>query len=113
MNFEPKISIIIVNYNGQDFLTDCLDSVLKSDYPDFEVILVDNNSSDDFINIVKNKFSQVKIIINKKNLGFARANNIGIKHASGNAIFLLNNDTVIDPRLIKKLTRENFSLVQR
>jgi len=108
MNFEPKISIIIVNYNGQDFLTDCLESVLKSDYPDFEVILVDNNSSDDSINIVKNKFSQVKIIINKKNLGFARANNIGIKQAIGDAIFLLNNDTVIDPQLIKRLVSELF-----
>ncbi|MFH1610428.1 MAG: glycosyltransferase family 2 protein [Patescibacteria group bacterium] len=111
MNYQPKISIIIVNYNGQDFLSDCLESVLKSNYPNFEVIFVDNNSNDDSINIV-NKFSEVKIIKNNKNLGFARANNIGIKQASGDAYFLLNNDTIINPELVTVLSKELFSSEQ-
>jgi len=106
---QPKISIIIVNYNGQSFLADCLESVFRSDYPNFEVILVDNCSNDESINIVKNKFNDIKIIINKKNLGFAKANNIGIKQADGEAYLLLNNDTIIHPELITKLSSELFS----
>ncbi|MFH1456761.1 MAG: glycosyltransferase family 2 protein [Patescibacteria group bacterium] len=112
MENNNKISIIIVNYNGQEFLSDCLESVLKSDYPSYEVILVDNNSSDESVNIVKNKFPQIKIIINKKNLGFAKANNIGIKQVSGDAIFLLNNDTIIHKDLVKILSNELFSSEQ-
>lgn len=109
MTNQPKISVIIVNYNGQDFLADCLESVLKSDYPNYEVILVDNNSSDNSVNIIKNKFQQVKIIINKKNFGFARANNIGIQQANGDAFLLLNNDTVVSPQLVRQLADELFN----
>jgi GT2 family glycosyltransferase len=112
MTKDYKISVIIVNYNGQDFLSDCLDSLLKSDYSNFEVIFVDNNSSDNSIEIVKNKFPQARIIINKKNLGFARANNVGIKQASGDAYLLLNNDTIIHPELISVLSKELFGSEQ-
>ncbi len=109
MNDQPKISIIIANYNGQEFLADCLESILKSDYSDFEVILVDNNSTDDSVEIIRNQFPQAKLIINKKNLGFSRANNIGIEQASGDAYLLINNDTIIKPDLVKVLSNELFS----
>ena len=92
-----KLSIIIVNYNVCYFLEQTLISVRKAiKNPDTEIIVVDNNSVDNSVEITKTKFPQVTLIENKKNAGFSQANNQGIKIASGEYILLLNPDTVIE-----------------
>ena len=106
MKNNPKISIIIVHFFGIDYLINCLDSVFKSDYSDFEVIVVFNGNKDSSYEIVKQKFPQVITVLNKKNLGFAKANNQAIKTSSGELVFLLNDDTVIHPKLISALSEK-------
>jgi len=91
-----KLSIIIVNYNTQKLLRNCLKSVFeKIKGVQLEVWVVDNNSSDGSLEMVKNEFPEVKIIPNKENVGFAKANNQAIKESKGKYILLLNPDTFI------------------
>ena len=90
------VSIIIVNWNAKVYLKRCIESLLSQTFTDYKIILVDNASSDDSVNFVKDNFPQVKIIKNKKNVGFAEGNNIGIVNSSGKIIVLLNPDTVTD-----------------
>jgi GT2 family glycosyltransferase len=101
------ISIIIVNWNGRQHLKVCLESLLNQTYKDFEVILVDNNSTDDSVNFVKSNFPQVKIIKVQKNYGFAEGNNIGIREALKNPeikyIVALNNDTEVKSDWLQQL----------
>lgn len=100
-----KISVIILNYNGKKFLSDCLNSVLEQSFGDFEIILVDNGSSDGSADFVKQNFSdeRIKIVLSGKNLGFAGGNNLGLKHSGGEYIVLLNNDTFADKDWLKYL----------
>jgi GT2 family glycosyltransferase len=89
------VSIVVVNYNGEAFLEQCLASVIRyTDLP-HEVILVDNGSRDSSLGIVREKFPRVRIMANDVNHGFAEANNQGVAAASGDLIVLLNNDTVV------------------
>lgn len=104
MNTEGKlVSIIIVNWNGEDDLRKCLPSVFRQNYKNIEVILVDNASSDSSVDYARKKFLQTKLIINKKNLGFAEANNIGYRKAKGEFILFLNNDTIVTKNFLTKL----------
>ncbi len=89
------LSIIIVNYNVKYFLEQCLYSVQKSSLKEFEIIVVDNQSSDGSISYLKPKFPQVRFIINEANLGFAKACNQGLGVASGQNILFLNPDTIV------------------
>jgi len=109
MKNTPKISIIIIHFFGIDYIIDCLGSVFKSDYPNFEVIVVFNGNKDSSYEIIKQKFPQVISVLNKKNLGFAKANNQGIKKSSGEVVFLLNDDIIIHPKLISVLVKELMS----
>ncbi|NMF04267.1 glycosyltransferase family 2 protein [Clostridium beijerinckii] len=104
-----KLSIIIVNYNTYTLTKQTIDSIIKEDhYFDYEIILVDNASSDGSINKLQDKFKNIviskklHIIINKDNLGFAKANNIGVKFARGKYILLLNSDTVLKENCLEK-----------
>jgi GT2 family glycosyltransferase len=102
----PMISVIILNYNGKNFLMDCLTSVLKSNYPNFEIILVDNASTDDSIKIVEETLgcsALLKIIKNDANLGFAAGNNLGAGYSKGKYVLFLNNDTLVEPNWIIEL----------
>ncbi|MBD99376.1 MAG: glycosyltransferase [Verrucomicrobia bacterium] len=91
------LSIIIVNYNVQFFLENCLNSVYRSKGVDsLEVIVVDNNSVDDSCKMIRKHFPEVKLIENKANVGFSKANNQAIKVAHGEFILLLNPDTVVE-----------------
>ena len=94
---QPNLSIIVVNYNTKDLLADCLRSVFAAAAPknDLEVIVVDNNSSDGSSQMVAKEFKQVKLVRNKANLGFARANNEGYKVTRGKYLLFLNSDTVV------------------
>ncbi len=92
-----KLSVIIVNYNVKHFLEQCLFSVLKaSEKIETEIIVVDNHSADGSVQMVSDKFPQIQLIANDKNLGFSAANNIGIKKSKGKYILLLNPDTVVE-----------------
>lgn len=88
-------SVIVLNWNGIEFLQECLTSLGKQTISDFEIIFVDNGSTDGSVDFVKSKFGNVKIIELKENLGFCKANNIGYREAVGRYIAFLNNDTVV------------------
>lgn len=90
------VSVVIVNWNACDLLRDCLKSIFdQTRQIDFEVIVVDNSSSDASVAMVRDEFPQVKLIAEEVNLGFARANNVGIIQSRGRYVLLLNPDTVI------------------
>ena len=97
------ISILILNYNGKALLKQCLDSIFAQNRSDFEVILADNNSSDDSVSWTKENYPQVKIIEHKKNLGFAGGNNYALPYANGEWIFFLNNDAFLEKNCLNVL----------
>jgi hypothetical protein len=96
----PFISVIILNFNGANYLESCLSSVLGTKYPNFEVIFVDNASTDSSLKIVERTFGKdprLRIFRSPKNLGFSGGNNFGFSQARGDYIVFLNNDTTVDP----------------
>ncbi|WP_299288318.1 glycosyltransferase family 2 protein [uncultured Mucilaginibacter sp.] len=98
------ISIITVNYNQPDVTEALLQSVIsKNDYPEIQMIVVDNGSNTNPIEAWKTKYPWVYFIRSEKNLGFAGGNNLGIREATGDYLFLINNDTEITPGLIGHL----------
>ena len=101
----PKISIIIVNYNGKELLQKCLESLFKTDYENFEVILVDNNSTDNSIEFVTKEYPKIIVIKLDSNKGFAEPNNIGAKIAKGDHLLFLNNDTVTTSNFISEMIK--------
>lgn len=113
---NPKVSIIILNWNGKKDTLECLDSLKKIKYPNYEVILVDNGSIDGSVECFKQLYPGMEIIENHENLGFAEGNNVGIRRAMENRadyVLLLNNDTVVDPKLLEELVKvgENDSRI--
>jgi len=98
---KPKVSVQILNYNGKRFLKDCFDSLLKQNYSNFEIILVDNGSKDGSIEWLKDNYKKEikskKIIILKfpKNLGVAKGNNIAYRFSKADYALLLNSDTIL------------------
>ena len=106
MKKYPLISIIIANWNGGGVYEKCLYSLSKIKYPNWELIIVDNGSSDGTTELSLNpkfKIKSSKLIKNKTNLGFAPANNQGYKASSGQYLLLLNNDTLVDPDFLDVL----------
>lgn len=89
---KPRVSILIVNWNGEEIIERAIDSILKQDYPNFEIIIVDNNSEDRSVDIIEDKYPDVKLFTLDKNTGFARGNNYGFKRISGKYLLTLNND---------------------
>jgi len=99
----PKVSIILLNWNGKEDTLSCIDSLLKINYPDFNIVLIDNGSNDGSVEVFKEKFSNnssITLIFNKNNLGFTGGCNIGIKHVlrrKASHILILNNDVLVNP----------------
>lgn len=105
----PLVSIVIANWNGGQVWKDCLVSLSKINYPEWELIVVDNNSTDGSSKYSidpKYKIVRTKLIKNEQNLGFAPANNQGYEISKGKYILLLNNDTLVDPKLLKVLVKK-------
>lgn len=98
----PSVSIILVNFNGAKLLPGCLNSLGALHYPKLEVILVDNNSSDNSLQILEN-YSSVQVVRSHENSGFTGGNNLGLKRCSGEYVLLLNNDTVVQPGFLESL----------
>jgi len=92
----PIVTLIVLNWNGQAYLENCLASLLEQDYPLTETIMVDNGSTDSSVAYVERSFPSVKIIETGRNLGFAGGMNTGISSSTGDIVILLNNDTIVD-----------------
>jgi len=103
----PLITISIINLDGKKYLEDCLKSLQGLDYPRdlIETIIVDNGSRDGSVEFIQEEYPSIKIIRNKKNLGFARANNQAARAAAGDYIAFLNNDTRVDSRWLTGLLK--------
>lgn len=102
----PKVFVVVLNYNGRDVIKDCLTSLFKLEYPNLEVIFVDNNSTDESFEYAKSNFSKATFIRNEANLGFSAGNNVGIKYAlerMADYVLLLNNDTEVEKDFLNKL----------
>lgn len=105
---HPKVVIIILNWNGKEDTIECLESLKHITYPNYEILLLDNGSTDGSVEHFKEKYPGIEIIENGENLGFAEGNNVGIKKAIKKGveyILLLNNDTVVDPKFLDELVK--------
>jgi len=104
----PPVSIIVINYNGKEFLQQCLSSVLRSDYHNFETILVDNCSTDRSVELVEKFFEsdpRIRMVRNEKNLGPAAGRNKGAKIAMGKYIAFLDHDTEVEQSWLGEAVR--------
>jgi GT2 family glycosyltransferase len=100
---NPLISIVILNYNAGNLLIDCVDSIQKSNYKNYEIIVVDNISKDNSQKKCKEKFPNIKLIENSENLGYCEGNNVGLRVANGEFVVILNPDTIVDPFWLSEL----------
>jgi len=104
----PKVAVIIVNYNGQKYLPDLFNSLRKVNYPenDWQIIMVDNNSTDNSIQYTKDNYPEIKLLLQDRNTGFAEGNNIGMEYAISEGydyVYLLNQDTEVTPSFLKEV----------
>jgi GT2 family glycosyltransferase len=99
----PEISVIIPNWNGRPYLEKCLSSLKNQGFPSYEVIVVDNGSTDGSVQFIQNHPLKARVIAFKENKGFVKAVNEGIQRARGRYVLLLNNDVEADPRLLRHL----------
>ena len=102
---NPLASIIVVNWNGKEFIRPCLRSLLDQSYPNREIIVVDNDSSDGSADIIEGEFPRVRLIRNGTNVGFAEGNNIGIRESRGEIVCLFNPDAVSERDWLSVLVR--------
>ena len=112
---KPSLAIIIINWKKYELTRNCINSVEKSSFKNFKIILIDNESQNDFSDEI-NTNDKIHIIKNKNNEGFARANNQGIKYSLKNGfdyVLLLNNDTVIKNNLLELLIKQSNTLNQK
>jgi len=103
------VSICLLTYNGRRFIADCLNSVLSQTYNKIELIVIDNNSQDDTVEIIQNLIATanvnfpIRIINNKNNLGFSAGHNLCIKESHGELVFLLNQDIILGADFVEKI----------
>ncbi|MFA5422308.1 MAG: glycosyltransferase family 2 protein [Phycisphaerae bacterium] len=102
----PKVSAVLVNWNGPDVTAECMESLRKSDYPNLEVVAVDNASTDGSADKLEKLFPEMTVLRSKINRGWGGGTNVGLKYAMENGsdyIWLLNNDLVVEPDSLSKL----------
>jgi GT2 family glycosyltransferase len=102
----PHASIVILNWNGKDMLQECLRSTSSLEYPSYDVVVVDNGSTDGSQDFVRHNFPEAHLIENERNLGFAEGQNTGIRYAvrsGADFIFILNNDITLDQNVLREL----------
>jgi GT2 family glycosyltransferase len=97
------VSVVVPNWNGSSYLPACLESLRRQAYRERDVILVDNGSSDDSVQLVRRRFPETRIVCLPENLGFARAVNAGIEAATGEYVAFLNNDAEAAPGWLEEL----------
>jgi hypothetical protein len=105
MEKTPDISVVIVNYNVRDALDNCLSSIYKSNTSKhkIEIYVIDNNSFDGSVKLIKEKYPDVNVIENKENLGYSKANNIALRKVLGRYVLILNPDTILEEGTFRKL----------
>jgi hypothetical protein len=104
----PKVSIIVLNWNGKEDTIECLESLKYIDYPNYEIIVVDNASTDGSVECLQNLNMDIQLIVNKENIGYSKGNNVGILKAFENNtdyIMILNNDTFVDSNFLVELIK--------
>ena len=107
---NPLIAIIIVNWNGCAHTLECISSVQNIDYANFKIIVIDNGSSDTSLADIQKRYPDVTCLPMHQNLGFAEGSNVGIRYAlalHAERLFLLNNDTIVKPDVLKAFMRQN------
>ncbi len=100
---EPPVSLIVLNWNGRQHLAYCLPSLLATDYPRYELVVVDNASTDGSPDFVRQHFPTVRVMVNARNLGFSAGMNVGLRAAKGDILVLLNNDLEVHPSWLRAL----------
>jgi GT2 family glycosyltransferase len=108
MNGAPLVYVIVVNYNGAEYLKTCLSSIEKQTYPNYKTIVIDNASTDNSEEYIRQYFPKITLIRAERNLGFAKGNNLAIKSAidqKADYVFLVNNDTELESDLVEKLIK--------
>lgn len=103
---KPLVSFVILNWNGRKRLAKCLASVEKIKYSPFEIVVVNNGSTDDSAEFLKKNYPKIRVIEFKKNVGYARGKNTGVKKANGKYILALDNDTVVTPGFLSPLVED-------
>ncbi len=107
MQTDPSVTVIVLNWNGKYLLKDCLGSLEKVDYKNFNVLVVDNGSTDESVKYIESTFPNVDVLELKDNIGYAAGNNTGFKHAilkhDPKIVVFLNNDTFVDPQFLREL----------
>jgi GT2 family glycosyltransferase len=104
----PRVAVVVLNWNGRDDTLGCLESLRAVDYPNWEVLVVDNGSIDDSVDAVRKGYPEALVIEARSNLGFAGGNNLGLDAALGRGaefVLLLNNDTTVAPDVLRELVR--------
>ncbi len=102
---KPKIAVVVLNWNGGDETLACLDSMTRFSTSPCEIVVVDNGSTDHSLEALRSRSSEITLIENGDNLGFAEGNNVGITHALNRGaewVLLVNNDTIVAPDLIER-----------
>jgi len=102
---SPPVSVVVVNLNGKEWLEKAIPSVLASDYPKVELIVVDNGSTDGSVEFLRENYPSTRVIVLEKNIGWSPANNEGIKTAGGRVIACLSNDMIVDSRWLKEIVK--------
>lgn len=111
-NLQKKVHIVLLNWNNEEDTLECIKSLQEIDYNNYETIIVDNGSEKESVLKIKKEYPEIKIIENKKNIGFAGGNNVGIKYAMENGadyVLLLNNDTTVEKDFLNKLVEKGES----
>ena len=103
----PLISVVMLNYNGLKYLKKTIPPILNLDYPNYEIIVVDNGSTDGSTGFIK-KFKKIKLIENKKNVGYSRGKNMGVRKAKGKYILSIDNDILINDNDVLNRLLENY-----
>lgn len=103
----PHVSVVVLNWNGQKYLSDCFDSLMALAYPheQLELIMVDNGSTDQSVSFMREHYPHVKLVETGRNLGFAAGNNAGARQATGKYVAFLNNDAHVMPDWLVELVR--------
>jgi len=107
-NKHPKVTTIILNWNGKEDTIECLESLKHITYPNYEILLVDNGSTDGSVESFRERYPGMEIIENGENLGFAEGNNVGIRRAmdeGADYVLLLNNDMIIDKKILSEFVK--------
>lgn len=104
----PRVTTIILNWNGMMDTLECIESVRNLDYPDMRIVVVDNGSSDGSTNILRQRYPWITLLESKENLGFTGGNNLGIVKAlemGTDYVWLLNNDTIVERDVLRKMVQ--------